>query len=107
MSEQALLVLHVGHHLAHKVALINPGKAHADAVSALIQTKRHRDCHCALQLAVGAGFPQIFEQHIAAERITHRIQRGHGALGAQVAHGFRQIFTGAGVVTPGQQIGLT
>ncbi|MNE11577.1 hypothetical protein D3C80_1043420 [compost metagenome] len=104
MVETPLLVFDVRQHLAHEMRLVNPRKAHADAIGTLVQPKGHRHRHGCLQLAGRANFAKMLEQHIAAQRVTHGIQRGLRAAGAQVVDGFGKVFTGAGMVAAWQQV---
>ncbi|MCY1516751.1 hypothetical protein D9M68_514010 [compost metagenome] len=106
VGEQVLLAFHVGHHLAHEMRLVDPGETEGDAVGALVQAIGHRDRHGALQAAAFTGFPEVLEQHIAAQRVAHRVERRQWTAGAQVADGGCQVFADARVVAPGQQVGL-
>ena len=104
MLELPLLVLDVGDHLAHEVRLIHLRETLADTVGALIEPKRHRHCHGADHAAVAAGLAQVFEQNVAAEGITDRVQRRERSFGPQVSDGFGEVFTGTGMVAAWQQI---
>ncbi|MNV52424.1 hypothetical protein D3C71_1445150 [compost metagenome] len=107
ITEMPLLELHIGEHLAHEVRLVDLGKPLADAVGALVQAKGHRHGNRGLQLAGRAAFAQVLEQDVAAQRITHRIQRGQRALCAKVSDDLGEVFAGAGMVTARQQVRLT
>ena len=86
--------------------LVDLGETLANPVGALVEAKRHRHCHRALQATLAATFTQIFEQYVASQRVAHRIQRRQRMRGAQMGHGCRQVFAGAGVITARQQIRL-
>ncbi|MNN24040.1 hypothetical protein D3C81_1374540 [compost metagenome] len=86
--------------------LVDPREAEADAVGALVQAIGHRDRHRRFQAAVVAGLAQVLEQHIAPQRVAHRIERRQWAAGAQVADSGRQVFADTRVVAARQQVGF-
>ncbi len=106
LAEQPLLVLHVGQHGLHEVRLVDPGKAQADAVGALVQAERHRHRDAAEQRAVPSGFAQVLEQHVAAQRIADRVQRRLRAPGAQVRDHLGEVVADPGMVAARQAVRL-
>ncbi len=106
MLEKPLLVADISQHVAHKAALIDPGKALADTVGALIQAERHRDRDRCLQRALIRAFPQIFEQHVAAQRVTGGRQRASGVAQQHMVDHLGQIIAGTRVISTGAVVGL-
>jgi len=86
--------------------LVDAGEAEADAIGALVQAEWHGHRHRLAQRATGCRFAEVLEQHVAAQRVTHRIQRRHGPAGLQMPNHFGEIVAGAGMIGAWQQVGF-
>lgn len=87
--------------------LVDLGETVVDALGAVVQAKRHRYRHRSLQARGLARLAQVLEQHVAAQRVTHRVELPRQRpLCLQVAHHAEHVLADPGVIAARQQVGL-